>query len=191
MTVADGLEAVFMANRMALARFLRARLRGDGDSDDVLQDLWVKLQKIETGPVAEPLAYLYRMAENLVLDRRRSAVRRSNRETEWTRGQIDGEIGMAVDGQPSAERTLIARDHMRRVDAALEALPERTAFAFRAVRIDGTPQKEIAANMGVSLSAVEKHLQRAYRVVLEVQRTLDAENELPIRLGVEGQDHAS
>jgi DNA-directed RNA polymerase specialized sigma24 family protein len=71
----------------------------------------------------------------------------------------------------------------------LDNLPERTAFAFRAVRIEGTPQKEIAAQMGISLSAVEKHLQRAYHAVIDVQQKLDAENELPDRLGFEGSNH--
>lgn len=180
-----------MANRDTLHRFLRARLRGTGDPEDVLQDLWVKLETLDPGPVAEPLAYIYRMAENLVLDRRRSAVRRINRETEWTKGQIDGGLAMAVDNQPDAERHLLARDHLRRVDAALEDLPERTAFVFRAVRIDGAPQKEIAAAMGITLSAVEKHLQRAYRAVLEIQRNLDAENPAPERLGIEGPGNES
>jgi RNA polymerase sigma factor (sigma-70 family) len=186
-----GLATVFMANRDALHRFLRARLRGSGDPEDVLQDIWVKLESLESGPVAEPLAYIYRMAENLVLDRRRSAIRRTNRETEWTKGQIDGSLGMAVDSQPDAERHLLARDHLRRVDGVLDSLPERTAFAFRSVRIEGVPQREIAASMGISLSAVEKHLQRAYRAVLEIQRNLDAENPAPERRGMEGPGHAS
>ncbi len=184
-----GLEAVFMANRPALLRYVRARLRSEGESEDILQDLWLKLLTLETGPVSEPLAYLYRMAENQVLDRRRSAMRRTNRETEWTKGQIDGTVDSSVDAQPSAERILIARDFLKHVNDALDALPDRTAFAFRAARIEGTPQKEIAVAMGVSLSAVEKHLQKAYRAVIEVQQGLDAEHTQPERLGSEGLDH--
>ncbi len=180
MTDSAGLEAVFLANRAALARYLRARLRGEGDGEDILQDLWLKLSTIDAGPIAEPLAYLYRMAENLTLDRRRSAQRRTNREQEWTRGQIDGSLGNAIDGQPSSERTLIARDYLRRVDVALDALPPQTAFAFRAVRVEGMPQKQVAAEMGISLSAVEKHLQRAYRTIVEVRQKLDAETA-PLR----------
>lgn len=189
MKATRGLEAVFMANRPALLRYVRARLRSEGESEDILQDLWLKLLTLETGPVSEPLAYLYRMAENQVLDRRRSAMRRTNRETEWTKGQIDGTVDSSVDAQPSAERILIARDFLKHVNDALDALPDRTAFAFRAARIEGTPQKEIAVAMGVSLSAVEKHLQKAYRAVIEVQQGLDAEHTQPERLGSEGLDH--
>lgn len=189
MTTTAGLASVFMANRPALTRYVRARFRGDGDAEDIVQELWLKLSSRETGPVAEPLAYLYRMAENMVLDHRRSAVRRDNREREWTKGRIDGTLESPVDSQPDAERILLARDHLRRVDAVLDTLPERTAFAFRAVRIDGTPQKEIAAQMGVSLSAVEKHLQRAYRAVLAVQLRLDAEIDTPERHATKGHNH--
>jgi RNA polymerase sigma factor (sigma-70 family) len=188
MTGAEGLSTVFLANRPKLMRYVRARFRGVGDAEDVMQDLWLRLSTLETGPVAEPLAYLYRMAENLVLDRRRSAIRRSSREREWTMGQIDGTFEHPVDSQPGAERALLARDQLNRMNDALDALPERTAFSFRAVRIDGTPQKDIAAQMGISLSAVEKHLQRAYRAVLDAQQSLDAESDPSERHANEGHD---
>jgi RNA polymerase sigma factor (sigma-70 family) len=188
-TMAGGLESIFLANRPALLRYVRARFRGDGEPEDIVQDVWLKLSSRETGPIAEPLAYLYRMTENLVLDRRRSAIRRVNREREWTSGQIDGTFDSPIDSQPNPERILLARDHLRRVNAALDALPERTAFTFRAVRIDGTPQKDIALAMGISLSAVEKHLQRAYRAVIEVQNKLSVEKNPPERLGLEGHNH--
>lgn len=191
MTMAGGLESIFLANRSALLRYVRARFRGAGEPEDIVQDVWLKLSTLETGPIAEPLAYLYRMTENLVLDRRRSAIRRTNRDTEWTKGQIDGTLDTPIDNHPNAERILLARDHLQRVNAALDALPERTAFAFRSVRIEGTPQKEIALAMGISLSAVEKHLQRAYRAVMEVQKKLSVENGPSERLGFEGHDNVS
>jgi len=177
MNPSSGLQSVFLNSRPALARYLRARRCGDSEAEDILQDIWLKLCGLETGPVAEPVAYLYRMTENMMLDRKRSAMRRSNREREWTKGQIDGTIEQPIDAQPSAERLLLARDHLRRVEAVLEALPERTAQAFRAVRIDGTPQREIAAQMGITLSAVEKHLQKAYRAILDVRQSLGADQE--------------
>jgi RNA polymerase sigma factor (sigma-70 family) len=164
-----------MANRAALVRFVRARMRGEGDPEDLLQDLWLKLSAADVGPVAEPLAYLYRMAENLMLDRRRSAIRRNRREAEWTTGQVDSSLGLAIDTQPSVERVLLAREALRRVNALLDALPDRTAQTFRAVRIEGVPQKQIAHDLGISLSAVEKHLQRAYRVIFDARQILDAD----------------
>jgi RNA polymerase sigma-70 factor (ECF subfamily) len=186
MTAVSGLEAVFEANRIALRRFLRARLRNDDDANDVLQDLWIKIRALDSGPISEPLAYIYRMADNLVLDMKRAGGRRAVRETAWAEGQMAGTPTAPADAAPSAERALIARDYLRRVEKRIDALPERTAYAFRAVRIEGRAQKDIAAELGISLSAVEKHLQRAYREIVIVHDELNADSEGAHRHSVKG-----
>ncbi|WP_138921377.1 sigma factor-like helix-turn-helix DNA-binding protein, partial [Novosphingobium pentaromativorans] len=52
-------------------------------------------------------------------------------------------------------------------------LPDRTAWIFRQYRIEGQSQRDIAHELGISLSAVEKHLQRAYKAVLSLRSRLD------------------
>lgn len=160
--VASGLSAVLIANRGPLLRFLRARGAGD-DAEDVMQDLWLKLDRIEAeGPIADPRAYLFRMADNLMHDRVRASVRRTNREHAW--GETSYDIG-GQDETPSAERALAARQRLRRVERALATLSERSQTIFRRFRVEGVPQSMIAEDEAISVSAVEKHLQRAYRVV--------------------------
>ena len=66
-----GIEAVFLANRDKLVRFLAARGAGDA-AEDLVQDLWVKMAGRMDGPIANPLAYLYRAADMLMIDRYRS-----------------------------------------------------------------------------------------------------------------------
>jgi RNA polymerase sigma-70 factor (ECF subfamily) len=168
-----GLQSLLLAQRPDLLRFLAARRAAPDEAEDLLQDLFVKLAGQNIGPVAEPRAYLYRMLDNLLLDRRRSAGRRAGREQAWSAAQ--GGAAPEVDERPSAERELIDRERLALVSAALEVLPERTLFAFRRFRIDGSSQKEIAAEIGISVSAVEKHLQRAYRALADVQARLDEE----------------
>ena len=160
--VASGLSAVLIAHRAALLRFLRARGAGE-DADDIMQELWLKVDRMEAaGPIADPRAYLFRMADNLMHDRVRANVRRSNRELAW--GQTGYDAG-GQDEAPSVERTLAARQRLRQVERALATLGERTQVIFRRFRIDGVTQSRIAQEEGISLSAVEKHLQRAYRTV--------------------------
>ena len=79
---ADGLEAVLLANRPRLLRFLQAHGAGDA-AEDLLQELWLKLSRAHTGPVAQPLSYLYRAANNLMLDRHRSQRQAERREQDW------------------------------------------------------------------------------------------------------------
>jgi RNA polymerase sigma-70 factor (ECF subfamily) len=168
-----GLRAALLENRAALLRFLLARRVPAEEAEDILQDLFLKLEAHPAGPVAEPRAYLYRMAENLLLDRRRSAGRRTGREEAWATAQLGATRD--ADDRPTAEQVLIARERLALVANALAALPERTRLVFRRFRIDGVAQREIAAELGISLSAVEKHLQKAYQVVVETQAGLDAD----------------
>ena len=173
--MADGpLAEMFMIHRPALLRYLRARGAGD-DADDLLQELWIKLDAgNDGGTIHDQLAYLYRMAHNLMLDRRRSAVRRESREQVYHE-DVRGSDGM-TDDTPGAERTLIARDRLRHIDLALSALGARADFIFRRHRVDGIPQRQIAEELGITVSAIEKHLQRAYRAVAAAQRSYAEES---------------
>lgn len=166
----SGLEAVFMENRGALLRFLRARGVVEG-VEDMVQELWLKASAGASGPIADPLAYLYRTANNLMLDRRRAALRAQRRDHDW-HAASDGALGVAE--TPSSERVLIAREQLAEAEAALKALGQRTEHVFRRFRIEGVSQREIADELGISLSAVEKHLQKAYRALIEVRRRFDA-----------------
>lgn len=174
----SGLEAVFMESRATLLRFLRARGAGT-DAEDILQELWLKLSAMHAqGPIADPLAYLHRMADNLMHDRHRAARRRERREMTWHDMAATSQPDISDD--PSPERVLVARDTLRRVEAALEQLSERSRAIFRRFRVDGIGQKIIAREEGISVSAVEKHLQRAYRALMECEE----------RLGLRPVDHA-
>lgn len=181
----DGLLAIFMDLRPVLARFLVVRGAQVGEAEDVLQELYIKLTEQTTGPIADPRAYLYRMAHNLLTDRHRSAARRHRREEDWagvpTGGMPDN------DSQPSIETVLLDRERLKSVVDALAVLPERTVDIFQRYRIDGQSQKAIAIALGLSLSAVEKHLQRGYRVVLDAKQRLDADSETPQRLAMKGE----
>lgn len=170
--VADGLEGVFLTHRAALERFARARC-GAADADDILQDLWIKLAGVHAPP-ADPLSYLYRMTDNLIIDRHRSTRRRERRDDAWSvAANGDGASGSST---PSVEQTAIAKSDLARVAALFDELGEPTTGIFRRYRIEGEPQRDIASDYGLSLSAIEKHLQKAYKAVMQLRAVLDAEN---------------
>lgn len=165
----QGMDAVLLAHRAQLLRFLESHGAGDA-AEDLFQELWMRVTQRPTGPVGNPLAYLYRAANNLMVDRYRSDRQSRARDHAWTETR-----GVAEDiaPEPTAEDTLIVREELRRMDAALSALGDRVARCFRRFRLDGIPQKEIAVELGVSLSTVESDLRRAYAALLVVRRQSD------------------
>lgn len=168
----DGLEAVFLANRDTLLRFLVARGAGD-DAQDILQDVWLRISRSDSGPIAAPLAYLYRVANAAMIDRYRSARQAKLRDAAWSERNSGTTPG--VSDSPSAERVVAGRQFAARVEEALEPLPDRAVAVFRRSRIDGIAQRVIAEEFGVSISTVESDLRRVYRVLIELRERLDEE----------------
>lgn len=163
-----GLARVLVDERPRLLRFLAARGAGD-EAEDVLQDLWQRLVGVPQQPIADPVSYLFRAAENVMRDRRRSAVSRARRQQDWH------EVSVSPEEPAVGERALIARERLAAADAVLAEQGPRVSQVFRRFRLDGVSQNEIAREMGVSLSSIEKDLQKAYRALARLKAKFDAE----------------
>jgi RNA polymerase sigma-70 factor (ECF subfamily) len=169
--VKAGLLQLLGEMRSELLRFMLVRQCPPAEVEDLLQDLYVKLASIRTGPVSAPRAYLYQMANNLLHDHRRGRRRRQERDDHWTRSRIGPDL--EKDAEPTPEESAIARDELERVNETLATMPVRTAQILKMYRVDGLSQKAIANTLDLSLSAVEKHLQRAYRKLQLLREELD------------------
>ncbi|MEG3088796.1 RNA polymerase sigma factor [Sphingomonas sp. PB4P5] len=165
----SGLEAIFLANRDKLLRFIGG-LGAGNDAEDVLHELWLRASSTDTGPIAAPLSYLYRAAHNLMLDRHRSVARARLRDRAWS--EVNAGAG-EVSEEPDAERLLIARQQARIAQAALTRVGERAALIFRRHRIDGVEQRAIAAELGISLSTVEADLRKTYAAMIALKQDFD------------------
>ncbi len=164
---AAGLEAIFAEMRPTLVR-RAAAMGAAGDAEDVVQDVWLKLGGVDA-PVASPHAYLLRMVYTAVLDRRRGARRAAARDASW---QSPANLAEDAIEAADAERRLIALQTLRAVEERLTALGDPAAAIFRRHRIDGVTQKKLAEEFGMGLSTIEKHLRRAYAVLLDLQEDL-------------------
>lgn len=175
-----GLIQIFLDTRPALYRFLVARGAAPSAAEDILQDMSLRLAAGGLGPVTEARPYLYKMASNHFQLQRRTDGRRAQREEDWADSRSGGDGG--IDPEPSAEERILHREHLGILDAALARLPERTRAIFLRVRLEREPQKQIAADFGISVSAVEKHVARAYEEIAATRIFLDGDRELPRHL---------
>jgi RNA polymerase sigma factor (sigma-70 family) len=174
-----GLAALVLEYRQSLLLFLSARRVAPDEAQDLVHDLYLKLADRSTGPIGDAHAYLYQALDHMIVDRRRSELSRATRERDWL---STGPGVSGVDEAASPERVVSAQSEVEAVRDALSALPERTLFILRRYRLDGVGQRDIAADLGISVSAVEKHLQRAYRALVVIRTRLDAGSASPRRL---------
>lgn len=160
------LADVYLQQRDALARFFRARSGARPDVEDLLQDLYLKVLKVDPATeVRDPRAFLYRLASNLLLDARRSSQRSAARDGAWRYlARTDGD-GVDVDDAPSAETVVTHRDRLSKLLKALDHLPAKTAAIFRMHKFDDLSYAEIAERLAISRSSVEKHMMDALRIL--------------------------
>ena len=126
----------------------------------MVQELWLRLQKQTGGPVSNGRAYLYQMANNLVLDRVRARRRRERRDREWTgtmqRGATAADEAVAIEPEPPD--ALIEREELRMLQRAIAQLPEGARRAFLLHKVEGWSHAQVAEHLGISRSGVEKHI---------------------------------
>ncbi|MGC1305443.1 MAG: sigma-70 family RNA polymerase sigma factor [Caulobacteraceae bacterium] len=148
------LDGLFRAQGPALLRFFTRRTPKSEDAADLLQEAFARFARL-SAPLRldNPEAYLQRIAVNLLTDTRRLPHNRAQ--------HIDVDSLDLADPYPTAERQLEARQMLARLDACLARLRPRTRQAFLLHRVEGLSYAEIATRMGVSISAVEKHMMKA------------------------------
>lgn len=182
-----GLVALVDVYRADLRSFLRARCGDDGEAEDVLQELWLKVASLPAGPIANGRAYLFRVANNLMLDRLRARHRTMRRDRAWLEGSAGEATAIAErpDPAPRADEVLLREEEAAMVRRAIEGLPPGARRALELHRLDGWPQAEVARIMGISRSGVEKHLAVAMK---HLRRSLaDCGYFAPVASDAQGQ----
>jgi RNA polymerase sigma-70 factor (ECF subfamily) len=139
-----------------LRRFLRHRGRLGDEADELIQEAFLRLQLYRRERhVREPEAFLVRTVRNLSVDILR---RRSQRGTHIA---LENERIHLVDPSPSPDEVLESQQRLQLLRAGLEALPPRTREVVLLQRVEGFSHAQIAARLGITVSAVEKHIAKA------------------------------
>jgi RNA polymerase sigma-70 factor (ECF subfamily) len=152
--------------RRPLEQFFERRLGRSSDIEDLVQEVFERLLRQKSLHTLERLdGYVFTVAANLLRDRARKG---SLKTTEL----VDLEQTAVVSEEITPERVLLGQDSMNRFLAAIAELPERTRTVLMLRRFEGLEFKAIASQLGISVSAVEKHMMRAMDAL---SRRLDPE----------------
>lgn len=162
---ASGFAALLDDHAREIRRFLVARCGNADLAEDLFQELWIKASSQPAGPVANGRAYLFRMANNLVLDHARGQRRAMSRDRLWASAGDDDALPIEdkPDPEPLADEALAARQEIDALQLAIASLPPGAQRALRLHRFKGHSQAETARIMGISQSGVEKHLAAAMK----------------------------
>jgi len=143
----------FIKHRTFLKRFLTRFLSQPQDIDDVLQDTYLKAYRAERERVIHtPKAFLFRVARNAALKENE----RKSRQIVESIEDFDG--SGVIYNENAVENQAEARQRLRLFcDSVLEMSPQvRRAFLMR--KVYGLSYKDIAVQLSLSISTVEKHV---------------------------------
>ena len=110
------------------------------------RSLWLRLRNLRAGPISNARAYLFQMANNLVLDRARERRRRSARDHSWTEQSFElapgaqGQLQPVDPGQTPEDALLdveeqraLAGGHRRAAGGGAARLPACTSSRDSAI----------------------------------------------------------
>jgi RNA polymerase sigma-70 factor (ECF subfamily) len=142
--------------RRWLSGYFQRRIRNTHEVDDLVQDVFVRIvARDSTEPVGHLGGYILRTAMSVLADRSR---RRATRQADL---HVVLDTDRHGDEEIDPERVLSGKEDLHIATAALLSLPERTRTVFVLRRLEGYRLGDIARELGISVSAVEKHMVRA------------------------------
>ncbi|HGN1706630.1 TPA: RNA polymerase sigma factor [Providencia rettgeri] len=155
------LQRLFARHSSSLCRYLNMYLKDHSLSMDIMQESFTRMAEFMTHSTIQDIdAYLYRVAKNLMVDHFRQQKKQQSitiSDEQWQ-------------GIPSREKSLEAvaiRDQqLKQIQHIIQTLPSRTQEIFRLHREEGLTQTEVAQQLNISLSTVEKHLANALAMLI-------------------------
>jgi RNA polymerase sigma factor (sigma-70 family) len=151
-----GLEALYRKYSQALHRFLaRCHVRRD-DVPDIVQETYYRvLNSGELDRIRHPRAFLLRVAHNIAVNSAK------HRRTSADADAVDVSDVELDDGQPSPYRRLKAEQELIIVRAALTELSPKCREVFVLNRFEHRTYGQIAEELGLSVSMIEKYVSQA------------------------------
>lgn len=157
----DVVDKLVKEHSSALVRFLARRMKSREDAEDIAQAAFLRLYTLDDlSNLSNAKAFLFQVAANMSIDQLRREVLHKNyidKEISKTPRDINAMLSMEPDNI-SLERELEAKETLRLVHRSLEKLPQNIRQAFILSRNKGWTYSQIAKQMNVSVSSVEKYI---------------------------------
>ncbi|WP_024676061.1 RNA polymerase sigma factor [Pseudomonas syringae] len=162
---------VFLAQRAVLLRTLQRMVGNPSTAEDLLHETWLRVSRALTEhPVDHLEPFVFQTARNLALDHLRA--RRIHARTlveAVSPGQLESVVAQL--GKP--EDAAHAKRLLESLSASLSTLSPRQQKIFTLSRLNGCSYLEIAEQLHVSASTVQKELKLIMAICIGVVSRLD------------------
>jgi RNA polymerase sigma factor (sigma-70 family) len=157
----EGLVEVFQRYRKALAKAV-ARIVKPGDIEDIVQETYLRLyQAAKRQPIRHPKSFMLKAARNLALSHVVRADAMNHLGTQGVQFERDAEADRFERQQvafESPEAEAQAEEEFLIFCRAIRELPLQCRRAFLLRKVYGLSQDEVARELRISESTVEKHI---------------------------------
>ena len=155
--VNDRLVLLWQDYHDRLLGFIRGRVESREIAEDILQDVFIKIQKslVSLQDNERMESWIYQIVRNAVVDHYRSR-------------KAFEELPQSLTA-PEPEQEAQARYEISTcLKPMIETLPALYRDALRLTEIDGLKQKQVAETLGLSLSGAKSRVQRGRGLVLDL-----------------------
>jgi RNA polymerase sigma-70 factor (ECF subfamily) len=142
------LEHIWHEFAAKLGQFIRARVNDPATAEDILQDVFVKIQARldQLKDPAKLQSWIYLLARNAIIDHYRT-----RKET------VEVPETLTTNHEPESSELAELKASFRRM---IYSLPEPYREALVLTEFDGLTQQELADRLGISLSGAKSRVQR-------------------------------
>lgn len=155
----SALNGLYVDHHQWLYGWLRKRLGNAWDAADLAHDTFLRVYASNRSlEMPEPRAFLTHVAKGLVVDLWR------HRNVE--KAYAESIAALPADTVPCAEKRALILEALSSIDRMLDAMPVRVRNVFLLAQLDGLNYADIAAELGMSVRTVNRHMQQAYLACL-------------------------
>lgn len=155
------LESLFSIYFPRLNDFARNVVKDDVISQDIVQDVFVKVWEKRVDIESINLeAFLFRLVRNRCIDYIKHLKVVNNRMQEIQISSKYEEL-YRIDFMGNEPYVLIEQELKLKIEKTIQSLPERCREVFILSRTNGLKNKEIAEKLNINIKNVERHLNRA------------------------------
>ncbi|MFT5085050.1 MAG: RNA polymerase sigma factor (sigma-70 family) [Lentisphaeria bacterium] len=149
----EKLEALYLQYSNELCRYVVKQFKSnESDAEDVVQQAFVRISKVDLNTIETPRVYMYRIVHNIAVDAYRK-LRRFEMVTDQMSADAVDELG--------PERVADSRQRLKLLAKVIGKMPAKRRELLLMNRFEHLSFAEISRRVGLSESMVRKHVKNA------------------------------